>query len=83
MLYGIEVLVMTKRQESKMEVAEMKMLRFSLGRTRMDKIRNEDIRKTMGVNELGGKTEGDKTKVAGACCEMGKRAILEEECGSL
>ena len=38
-----------------MEVAEMKMLQFSLGKTRMDKIRNEDIKKTMGVDELGGK----------------------------
>ena len=55
MLYGIEALAVTKRQESKMEVAEMKMLRFSLGKTRIDKIRNEDIRKTMGVDELGGK----------------------------
>ena len=55
MLYGMEAVTMTKRQESKMEVAEMKMLRFSLGKTRMDKIRDEDIRKTMGMDELGGK----------------------------
>ena len=38
-----------------MEAVEMKMLRFSLEKTRMDKVRNEDIRKTMGVNEFGGK----------------------------
>ena len=32
-----------------MEVAELKMLRFSLGVTRMDKIRNEYIRATAQV----------------------------------
>ena len=35
MLYGLETVALTKRQE--MEVAELKMLRFSLGVTRMDK----------------------------------------------
>ena len=34
MLYGMETVAMTKRQERKMEVAEMKMLRFSLGVTK-------------------------------------------------
>ena len=52
MLYDMEVVTVTKWQESKMEVAKMKMLRFSLGKARMDKIRNEDIRKTMGVDKL-------------------------------
>ena len=41
MLYGLETVALTKRQEVEMEVAELKMLRFSLGVTRMDKIRNE------------------------------------------
>ena len=41
MLYGLEAVTLTKRQEADMEVAEMKMLRVSLGVTRMDKIRNE------------------------------------------
>ena len=44
MLYGLETVALTKRQEAKMEVAELKMLRFSLGVTRMDKIRNDKIR---------------------------------------
>ena len=39
-----------------MEVAELKMLRFSLGVTRMDKIRNEYMRGTAQVGRLGGKT---------------------------
>ena len=41
MLYGLETMALAKRQEAKMGVAELKMLRFSLGVTRTDKIRNE------------------------------------------
>ena len=44
MLYGLETVALMKRQEAEMEVAELKMLRLSLGVTRMDKIRNEYIR---------------------------------------
>ena len=36
-----------------MEVAEMKMLRFAMGVTRKDKIRNERIRSTVKVERLG------------------------------
>ena len=39
-----------------MEVAELKMLRLSLGVTRMDKIRNEYIRGTAHVGRFGEKT---------------------------
>ena len=31
MLYGLETVALTKRQEAEMDVAELKMLRFSLG----------------------------------------------------
>ena len=50
-----------------MEVAELKMLRFSLGVTRMDKIRNEYIRGTAQVGKFGGKA---KKEVYG-CGERG------------
>ena len=53
MLYGLETMVLTKRQEAEMEVAELKMLRFSLGVTRMNKIRNEYIRGTAQVGRFG------------------------------
>ena len=56
MLYGLETVALTKRQEAEMEVAEWKMLRFSLGVTRMDKIRNEYIRGTAHVGKFGEKT---------------------------
>ena len=57
MLYGLETVTLTKRQEAEMEVAELKMLRFSLGVTRMDKIRNEYIRGTAQVGKLERKHE--------------------------
>ena len=56
MLYGLETVALTKRQEAEMEVAWLKMLRFSLGVTRMDTIRNEYIRGTEQVGRFGEKT---------------------------
>ncbi|KAK3548339.1 hypothetical protein QTP70_010303 [Hemibagrus guttatus] len=55
MLYGLETVSLRKRQESELEVAELKMLRFSLGVTRLDGIRNEYIRGTAHVGRLGDK----------------------------
>ncbi|KAK3569029.1 hypothetical protein QTP86_021562 [Hemibagrus guttatus] len=55
MLYGLETVSLRKRQESELEVAEPKMLRFSLGVTRLDRIRNEYIRGTAHVGRLGDK----------------------------
>ncbi len=37
MLYGMEAVAVTKAQERQMEVAEMKMLRFSLGLTKYER----------------------------------------------
>ncbi|XP_016321114.1 uncharacterized protein LOC107672441 isoform X3 [Sinocyclocheilus anshuiensis] len=55
MLYGLETVALRKRQEEELEVAELKMLRFSLGVTRMDRIRNEYIRGTAHVRCFGDK----------------------------
>ncbi|KAF7660222.1 hypothetical protein LDENG_00286240, partial [Lucifuga dentata] len=55
MLYGLETVALRKRQEAELEVAETKMLRFSLGVTRMDRIRNEYIRGTAHVRCFGDK----------------------------
>ena len=53
MVYGLETVPVTKKQVEEMEVAEMKMLRFTMGVTRKDKIRNEYIRSTVKVELLG------------------------------
>jgi Reverse transcriptase (RNA-dependent DNA polymerase) len=49
MLYGAECWATKKQHVHKMGVAEMRMLRWMCGHTRLDKIRNEDIRKKIGV----------------------------------
>ena len=53
MVYGLETVTVTKKQVEEMEVAEMKMLKFAMGGTRKDKIRNEYIRSTVKVERLG------------------------------
>ena len=53
MEYGLEAVAVRKKQVEEMEVAEMKMLRFAMGVTKKDKIRNEHIRITVKVERLG------------------------------
>ncbi|MCJ8742901.1 hypothetical protein PDJAM_G00087620 [Pangasius djambal] len=62
MLYGLETVALRKRHESELEVAELKMLRFSLGVTRLDRIRNEYIRGTAHVGRLGDKVREAKLR---------------------
>ena len=49
MLYGSECWAIKRQHISKMSVAEMRMLRWMSGHTRMDRIRNEVIRSKVGV----------------------------------
>ena len=53
MVYRLETVAVTKKQVEEMEVREIKMLRFAMGVTRKDKIRNEYIRGTVKVEQLG------------------------------
>ena len=53
MAIGLETVAVTKKQVEEIEVAELKMLRFAMGVTRKDKIRNEHIRSTVKVERLG------------------------------
>ena len=53
MVYGLETVAVTKKQMEDMEVAEIKMLRFTMGVTRKYKIRNEHIRSNVKVERLG------------------------------
>ena len=57
MLYGMETVAVMERQVRKMEVAELKMVRWALGVTRKDKIRNKCVRGTAKIAKLGHKLQ--------------------------
>ena len=52
MLYGMETVAMTEIQIGKMEVAELEIVRWALGVTRKDEIRNEYVRGTAKIAKL-------------------------------
>ena len=54
-----------------MEVAEIGMLRFSLGVRRMDRTRNEHIRGTAHVKCFGKKSQRDQTEMIWTSTEEG------------
>ena len=55
MLYGMETVAVTERQVGKMEVAQLKMVKWALRVTRKDKIRYEYVRGTAKIAKLGDK----------------------------
>ena len=62
MLYGMETVAVTERQVGKMEVAELKMVRWALGVTTKDKIRNEYVRGTAKIAKLGDKLRNTRLR---------------------
>ncbi|KAK2896145.1 hypothetical protein Q8A73_015633 [Channa argus] len=83
MLFGLETVALKKRQEAELEVAELKMLRFSLGVTRMDRIRNEYIRGTAHVRCFGDKVREARLRWFGHvqrrnCDYIGRRMLRLE-----
>ena len=83
MMYGLETVVVTKKQVKEMEVAEMKMLRFAMGVMRKDKIRNEFIRGTVKVERLGMKIRESRLRWYGHVMKRDQeyvgRKIMEME----
>ena len=56
-MYGAETWAMKKAQEKKLDVAEMRMLRWMCGVTKLNRIRNERIRGTTKVGEISKKVQ--------------------------
>ncbi|XP_068221829.1 uncharacterized protein [Palaemon carinicauda] len=62
MMYGAETWAIKKTEEKKLDVADMRMLRWMCEVTRRDKIWNEVIRGTIGVRELSGKIQESRLR---------------------
>ena len=62
MLYGTETVAVKERQVGKMEVAELKMVRWALGVTRKDKIRNEYVRGIAKIAKIGDKLQNARLR---------------------
>lgn len=74
LLYGAECWPTTKAQEQKLKVAEMRMLRWMCGHTRLDKIRNEVIRDKVGVASIGDKLRESRLRWFGHVLRRDPRA---------
>ena len=62
MMYGAETWAMKKAQEKKLDVAEMRMLRWMSGVTKLDRIRNERIGGTTKMGEMSKKVQESRLK---------------------
>ena len=78
MLYGLETVGLTKRQEAELEGAELKMLRSSLGVKRLDKVRNGHIRGTAHVAKFGEKVREVRLRWFGHVLRRGVRYIEQK-----
>ena len=65
MMHGAETWAVKKAQEKKLDVAEMRMLRWMSGVTKLDRIRNERIRVTTKFGEISKKVQESRLKCYG------------------
>ena len=83
-MYGAETRAVKKAQEKKLDVAEMRMLRWMSGVTKLDRIRNERInRGTSKVGEISKKVQESRLKWYGHVLRredeyVGKRVMAME-----
>lgn len=73
--YGCETWTVRKREESRIQAAEMKFLRSILGKTRRDRIRNEEIRRTLEVGKLNDRIETQRLRWYGHMRRMGQERL--------
>ena len=62
LLYGSETWITTKKEESRIQAQEMKFLRRVKGCTKLDRIRNTDIRTELNILDINQKIKENKNK---------------------
>jgi hypothetical protein len=67
LLYGSETWTCTEREESKLQAAEMKFLRATVGQTRRDRIRNTYIKGELKMEEIQNHIERSRLRWFGTC----------------
>ena len=82
-MYGAETWAVKKAQGKKFDVAEMRMLRWMSGVTKLDRIRSERIRGTTKVGEISKKVQESRLKWYGHVLRryaeyVGKRVVVME-----
>jgi hypothetical protein len=70
--------VLNKKYKSKIQTMEMRFLRKVVGKSRRDKIRNETIKKNLGVPPLQIKIEESQLRWAGHVVRMGEEGIARK-----
>ena len=78
MMYGAETWAVKKAQERKLDVAEMRMLRWMSGVTKLDRIRNERIRGAAKVGEISKKVRESRLKWYALSCIEKRRRIRRQ-----
>ena len=72
LLYGTECWANKKQHIQKISVTEVRMLRWMCGKTRMDKVRNEDIRNLVGIALIKNKMRENRLRWFG---HIGRRPM--------
>ena len=71
MKYSSECWTVKETHEQKLRVAEMKMLSMMCGVTRRDRVRNEYVRGSVGVDSIGDKMAQSRLRWYGHLCRKG------------
>ena len=79
-MYRAETWALKKAHERKLVVAEMRMLRWMCGVTRLDKIRNERIRGKTKVGEITKKIKEMRLKWYGLVMRRDRGTLHRKKC---